>query len=140
MDKGPGHTARIFNFVCAAFLLLSFTSATGADLLGRPPNIVFLLSDDQRFDTIAALGNRRIKTSNLDRLVHGGFTFTHTFCMGSTIPAVCAPSRAMLLTGRSLYRSLSPVTSANIPARAALWPEGLPASRLRDDRNRQMAQ
>jgi arylsulfatase A-like enzyme len=123
--KARARTARTFKFLCAAFLLVSFTSATGADLLGRPPNIVFLLSDDQRFDTVAALGNRHIKTPNLDRLVHGGFTFTHTFCMGSTVPAVCAPSRAMLLSGRSLYRSLSPVTTANIPPRAALWPEEL---------------
>lgn len=84
---------------------------------------MFLLSDDQRVDTIRALGNRHIKTPNLDRLVHDGFTFTHAFCMGSTVPAVCVPSRAMLFTGRSLYRSLAPVTSGNIPLRAALWPE-----------------
>ena len=94
-------------------------------MLGRRPNIVFLLSDDQRFDTIAALGNSHIKTPNLDRLVHGGFTFTHAFCMGSTVTAVCVPSRAMLLTGRSLYRSLAPLNSGDIPPRAALWPEEL---------------
>jgi len=91
--------------------------------LGRPPNVAFLLSDDQRADTIGALGNRHIRTPNLDRLVNRGFTFTHAFNMGSAVPAVCVPSRAMLLTGRSLYRSLAPITNNVIPRRAALWPE-----------------
>lgn len=91
--------------------------------MGRPPNVAFLLSDDQRADTIGALGNRHIRTPNLDRLVNRGFTFTHAFNMGSAVPAVCVPSRAMLLTGRSLYRSLAPITNNVIPRRAALWPE-----------------
>jgi arylsulfatase A-like enzyme len=54
------------------------------------------------------------------RLVHGGFAFTHAFCMGSTMPAVCAPSRAMLLTGRTLYHA--PV---QIPPTLPTWPETL---------------
>src|SRR5215210_7380291 len=49
-----------------------FESASAApprDLLGRVPNVVFILSDDQRADTIHALGNKHIRTPNLDRLV-----------------------------------------------------------------------
>src|SRR5690349_7790004 len=42
----------------------------------RPPNVLLLLSDDQRPDTIHALGNRVIRTPNLDRLVEAGTTFT----------------------------------------------------------------
>jgi arylsulfatase A-like enzyme len=68
------------------------------------PNLVFLCSDDQRFDTIRALGNPVIETPNLDRLVSNGSAFTHTFCMGSMQGAVCVPSRAMFLSGRSLFR------------------------------------
>src|SRR5436305_15132008 len=68
------------------------------------PNVVFLCSDDQRFDTIRALGNPVIETPNLDRMVNGGFTFTHAFCMGSIQGAVCVPSRAIILSGRSLSR------------------------------------
>ncbi len=68
------------------------------------PNILFLLTDDQRADTIAALGHPHIKTPHLDRLVNEGFTFTNAYCMGSTIPAVCLPSRTMLHSGRSLFR------------------------------------
>jgi arylsulfatase A-like enzyme len=68
------------------------------------PNVVFLLADDQRADTIAALGNEVIQTPNLDALVKRGFVFRNAYCMGSTVPAVCNPSRHMLLSGRSLYR------------------------------------
>jgi arylsulfatase A-like enzyme len=68
------------------------------------PNVVFLCSDDQRFDTIRALGNPHIETPYLDKLVAEGFAFTHAFCQGSAQPAVCVPSRAMFLSGRSLFR------------------------------------
>ena len=68
------------------------------------PNILFLFSDDQRADTIANLGNDHIRTPALDRLVKSGTTFTRAYCMGSNQGAVCVPSRAMLMTGRSLFR------------------------------------
>lgn len=68
------------------------------------PNLVFICSDDQRADTVAALGNRHIRTPALDRMARDGFAFTNAYCMGSTQPAVCVPSRAMFLTGRSLFR------------------------------------
>lgn len=65
------------------------------------PNILFLFADDQRFNTIRALGNEVISTPNLDSLVKDGLTFTHTF---SPIP-ICTPSRAELVTGCSGFRS-----------------------------------
>ncbi len=67
-------------------------------------NIVFFFTDDQRFDTIHALGNTEISTPNLDRLVAQGMTFTNGYIMGGSCGAVCMPSRAMLHTGRTLYR------------------------------------
>ena len=67
------------------------------------PNVLFIFTDDQRFDTLSALGNSEIETPNLDRLVAGGSTFTHAHIMGGTSPAVCMPSRAMMLTGRDLF-------------------------------------
>ena len=62
------------------------------------PNIVFILSDDQRYDGIHALGNTEIITPNLDALVAKGTTFKNTYIMGAMNGAVCAPSRAMLLS------------------------------------------
>jgi arylsulfatase A-like enzyme len=70
----------------------------------RRLNVVMIVADDQRHDTIAALGNDHIQTPTQDRLVREGFAFTRARCMGSLQPAVCVPSRAMLHTGRTLFR------------------------------------
>ncbi len=83
----------------------------------KRPNIVFIFTDDHRADTIAALGNAHIKTPHLDKLVKRGTAFTRAYCMGSMQGAVCVPSRAMMLSGRSLFRindSLKGITT---------WPE-----------------
>ena len=69
----------------------------------NPPNILFILADDQRYDVIKALGNKQIITPNLDALISNGTTFLNTYIMGAMNGAVCAPSRAMLITGRSLF-------------------------------------
>jgi arylsulfatase A-like enzyme len=87
-------------------------------------NILFILSDDQRWDTIHALGNGEIHTPNLDRLVERGFHFNNAYCMGSMSPAVCLPSRTMLLTGRSVWR-LPNVTGLHAPPDLVLLPRVL---------------
>ena len=72
--------------------------------LGAQPNILFLFADDQRPDTIGAWGNPLIETPNIDKLVAGGFSFRNNYCLGSIGEAVCAPSRAMLHTGKAYFR------------------------------------
>lgn len=69
----------------------------------KKPNVLFIFADDQRSGTIHALGNKEIFTPNLDKLVKEGLNFNNTYNMGGSSAAVCAPSRAMLLTGRHLY-------------------------------------
>ena len=64
-------------------------------------NVVVLFTDDQRFNTIQAWGNESIYTPNMNRLAKMGVSFTRAHVMGSHHGAVCAPSRAMLLSGRS---------------------------------------
>ncbi len=59
------------------------------------PNILWYCTDQQRFDTIAALGNEHISSPNLDRLVGEAAVFTHAFCQSP----ICTPSRASFLTG-----------------------------------------
>ena len=59
------------------------------------PNIIFIITDQQRYDTIAALGFPYVDTPNLDRLVHEGTTFTHSFITSAS----CAPARASLFKG-----------------------------------------
>jgi iduronate 2-sulfatase len=58
------------------------------------PNILLIISDDLRSDLISA-GNREVKTPNIDRLGREGVVFEHAFCS----QALCAPSRAALMTG-----------------------------------------
>jgi arylsulfatase A-like enzyme len=88
--------------VAAAGLTLS-SRCRAAEPSGRRPNVLILLSDDQRFDTIGALNNPAIRTPNMDRLVCRGVAFTHAHTMGAMCGALCVPSRAMLMTGRTLF-------------------------------------
>jgi arylsulfatase A-like enzyme len=67
------------------------------------PNVIVMVADDQRYDTIHALGNREIRTPALDSLVGDGVAFTNAYTMGAMTGATCVPSRAMLLSGRSLF-------------------------------------
>ena len=67
------------------------------------PNILFLFTDDQRADTIGALGNPIIKTPHLDWLARAGVAFHRAYMQGGFHGATCVPSRAMLLSGRSLF-------------------------------------
>jgi len=59
------------------------------------PNIILIITDQQRYDTIAALGFPYVDTPNLDRLAREGTTFTNSFVTAAS----CAPARASLFTG-----------------------------------------
>lgn len=87
----------VWNFLIA---IVASLSAGVVDAAERP-NILLIVSDDQRPDTIAALGNDVIKTPNLDRLVREGTAITRATC-GYPI---CTPSRAEILSGCSSFRN-----------------------------------
>ncbi|MFN0077291.1 MAG: sulfatase-like hydrolase/transferase [Prosthecobacter sp.] len=70
--------------------------------LHAAPNILLIVADDQRPDTIHALGNAVIKTPNLDRLVARGITFTRAY---AGYP-ICHVSRAQILTGTHAFKAL----------------------------------
>lgn len=90
---------QLFHIISLALVMASL--ARGAQ---PQPNVLVLYSDDQRADTLACLGNPHISTPALDRLARDGTVFTRAYCMGAQQGAVCIPSRAMLLTGRTLFR------------------------------------
>ena len=69
-----------------------------------PTNIVLIVADDHRHDLLSAAGHPTVQTPNLDRLAQRGTRFTHAFNLGASHAAVCAPSRAMLHTGRTFFR------------------------------------
>lgn len=62
----------------------------------RRPNILFLLADDQRWDSLGCMGNRIVQTPNIDRLSRGGVTFGKQF----VTTAICVTSRASIFTGQ----------------------------------------
>ena len=68
------------------------------------PNILHIHADDHRPDGLRALGNPSLQTPHLDSLVERGMSFPRCYTMGSMVGAVCTPSRAMMLTGRSWQR------------------------------------
>ncbi|MEM7116951.1 MAG: sulfatase-like hydrolase/transferase [Chloroflexota bacterium] len=69
--------------------------------MSKRPNILLITTDQQRFDTIAALGNRHIYTPHLDWLVDEGITYTRAY---SDAP-VCMAARATMMTGKSGYNA-----------------------------------
>jgi arylsulfatase A-like enzyme len=96
---------RIFISVLLFGLLSAPTFAQG-----KRPNILFLFADDMRADSIAALGDKRVKTPNLDAVVQRGFVMTNAYCFGGNVGAVCTPSRNMLLSGKAYFRWRDHVT------------------------------
>jgi len=61
----------------------------------RKPNLLFIITDQQRFDALSLAGNAILKTPNLDRLANQGAWFKNAY----TQCAVCGPARASILTG-----------------------------------------
>lgn len=73
------------------------------------PNLIFILTDEQRYDTSAPYGNEQIKTPNLNKLGQEGIVFINAYV---TQPH-CSPARSTILTG--LYPHTTGVTTNNIP-------------------------
>lgn len=91
--------------VLVAFVgvLMSVGSASAAD--AKQPNILFVLCDDLRWDSLGCAGHPYIKTPHIDRLAKEGVFFENAFCTTS----LCSPSRASILSG--LYAHKHGVTN-----------------------------
>jgi len=87
-------------FTSAGFLAAPFCFSAE----NEKRNVLLLFTDDQRFNTIAALGNPHIKTPNLDRLARRSFVFRNAYNFGGNTAAVCIPARNMLMTGKTFFR------------------------------------
>lgn len=64
----------------------------------KKPNLLFIITDQQRFDALSIAGNSVIKTPNLDRLAKQGVYFKNAY----TPCAVSAPARSSILTGTTV--------------------------------------
>jgi len=91
------------------FVLLLFGTCTSCNTgkisteQNKKPNILFLFADDQRADALGCSGNTYIKTPNIDKIAERGVRFSNNYVMGGHHGAICAPSRAMLMSGKSLF-------------------------------------
>ena len=91
----------IFTFLCIAYLLSNCSETSeqnrsdNAALSPDSPNIIFILTDDQRWDAIAYAGNTIIQTPEMDLMAEQGCYFNNAFV---TTP-ICAASRASIMTG-----------------------------------------
>ena len=77
--------------------------------LAKPPNIVFIISDDQTWTDYSFMGHQQIETPNIDRLAAQSLTFTHGYVPSS----LCCPSLATMITG--LYPHQSKITGNEPP-------------------------
>jgi arylsulfatase A len=100
-------SAKLFALLTVAFLAPPITSfsapAENAEITGRtnpPPNILFLLCDDLGIQDLHGYGRPDHHTPNLDRLASQGTRFTCAYCA----QAICSPSRAAILTGKTPAR------------------------------------
>jgi len=89
----------------AAAMAIGGRRMFAADSADKKPNVLFIFSDDQTYESIRALGYDEVETPNLDRLVRGGTSFTHAYNQGAWHGAVCVASRCMLNTGRFLWNA-----------------------------------
>src|SRR5690606_26964116 len=87
-----------YGWLVAAATLIACNSDSnaGGPATERPPNILFIFSDDHAYQAIGAYGNKMAKTPNIDRIAAEGAVFRNFFVTNS----ICGPSRASLLTGK----------------------------------------
>jgi arylsulfatase A-like enzyme len=74
-------------------------ACTGKQKPEEQPNIVFIMSDDHAYQAISAYGHGLNSTPNIDRIAKEGAIFTHGYVTNS----ICAPSRAVMLTGKHSF-------------------------------------
>ncbi len=114
-------------FACALAVVTACVSASSSDV-PRPVNIVLIIADDLGYGDLSAYGGERVRTPNIDALAARGVRFTN----GYVTAAVCAPSRAGIMSGRYQARfgyEFNPVRrdleGAGIPSDVRILPEFL---------------
>ncbi|MFA6562632.1 MAG: sulfatase-like hydrolase/transferase [Verrucomicrobiia bacterium] len=105
--------------LAAACVAMAICSS--ADAGKARPNFLVIISDDQRPDTIHALGNRVIRTPHLDSLVSGGTAFTRA----TAAYPICVASRAEILTGVCSFRNGVPYGGGKLNPNLTFWAEAM---------------
>ncbi len=112
-------------FLQSAASLPALVSTTAASSEPRPtakpgsPNILLIMTDQQRYDTLGANGNPIIKTPHLDALAAESANFSHCFVQSP----VCVPSRACFFTGRYAHAHRNRVNYTRLAPTETLFPK-----------------
>ncbi|MCS6862043.1 MAG: sulfatase-like hydrolase/transferase [Abditibacteriales bacterium] len=109
---------RLMMFVC---ILVSFTWVMTVSAPERPPNIILILADDLGWGDVGFNGRTEWGTPNLDRLAQQGTVFRRWY-VGTPI---CAPSRAVLMTGKYTIHCNVTTNSGDLPAEEVTIAEAL---------------
>ncbi|HVA46059.1 MAG TPA: sulfatase-like hydrolase/transferase [Pirellulales bacterium] len=113
-----------FRFRLLAVWLAALCGAATADGADARPNVLLLVSDDQRPNTIGALGNDHIHTPHIDALVKRGTVFTRAVAPNP----ICTPSRAELISGCTGFRNGVLDFGKRLAADLTLWPQAMRAA------------
>ncbi|MDT7827753.1 sulfatase [Pricia sp. S334] len=102
-------------FLISLLIFVSCADDTSGEAEMARPNIVFIMSDDHAYQAISAYNDKLIHTPNIDRLAKEGKLFTNA----SVTNSICAPSRAVILTGKHSHingkiDNLSPFDTTNV--------------------------
>ena len=87
---------KIFNFLFCFIVLLE---GCNTNKVVKPPNILFVISDDQSYPHASIYGTKWLSTPGFDRIANEGLLFNHAY----TTNAKCSPSRSTILTGRDSW-------------------------------------
>ncbi len=104
--------------ICSATAGSNVSLAADTD---NRPNIVFILTDDQRWNALGCMGDPNVKTPNIDKLAAEGVLFRNHFVTTS----ICCISRASILTGQ--YERRHGVGDFGTPLKDSQWKETYPA-------------
>lgn len=110
-------------------LMIGSNQVTAASIIdgsafARRPNILLIMTDQQRFDSLGCYGAKFVHTPNLDRLAKQGVLFENNYVNAT----ICTPSRASLLTGKEMPEHGVYRLYDNLPKDEVLFPERLLAA------------
>jgi len=128
MSEGLSRRVFIRNTAATAGVINTAATATANAAMPtgekRRPNILFIMTDQQRYDCVGANRNKIIQTPHLDRLAASSANFSHTFVQAP----VCVPARASFFTGRYAHAHRNRVNYTPIDQQTVLLPARLKKS------------
>lgn len=87
-------------FIASVFVFISHSRSLAESLAGSRPNIIFVMTDDQGMGDLSCMGNKVLRTPNLDKFYAMSTRFTDFH-----VSPTCAPTRSAIMSGRHEFRN-----------------------------------